>query len=376
MAPKSDALDIFLLLAQRPHSQCSHFARRSLKSIRFASSSHLPPRPTEDRTVASKSGIPLHVGLDRNPEHLSAISRIPIPKGERGEKFTPSVLARPLGLQKPPRAGENSPVDKRTAEQRKLDLQNPEKSLEQRRVLLRSYFRPYFQEWKRADHYRGKTFQSNPRLFKREKALYFPNIWGATLSKEGDGPDGGRNLAPALFGKISIISMQAGHWAQEQVDTFIGPKSNPDLERLVARYGPKVQRIDVNMQPDWIRALLVKLFRNSLRKTISKERWDKYFMIKLPRDVRRGLTEDVRDAMGLLNSQIGYVYLVDSSAKIRWAGSGDAWEGEVGGLNSAIERLVEEERAMISPKKPLTSSQPPRRKEGVQTPLKAEAVVA
>jgi len=72
-------------------------------------------------------------------------------------------------------------------------------------------------------------------------------------------------------------------------------------------------------------------------------------MVKLPRDIRRGLTDDVRDAMGLLNSQVGYVYLVDSTCKIRWAGSGHAWKGEVEGLNAAVQRLIKEEQKLQSP---------------------------
>lgn len=297
--------------------------------------------------MGAKSGIPLHVGLDRNPENVSAISRIPIPKGARGEEFTPSKLARPLGLQHPPQPGQNSPLDKRTRQQRRDDFYDSDKRREKTRIYIRSYFRPYYQEWSRSRHHRGKSFVSNTRLFKRDKALYFPNIWGSTLALEGDGPDGGRDITPVLNGKISIIGMQAGLWAEEQVNTFIGPKANPELEGLLAKYKPKFQRIDVNMQPDWIRALLVKWSRGRLRKAVPEDQWSRYFMIRLPRDIKKGLTEDVRDAMGLLNSQIGYVYLVDSSAKIRWAGSGDAWPGEVEGLNGAIQRLVEEERALV-----------------------------
>jgi len=52
--------------------------------------------------------------------------------------------------------------------------------------------------------------------------------------------------------------------------------------------------------------------------------------------------------LSLLNSQVGYVYLVDSSCKIRWAGSGHAWEGEVAGLNAAVQRLVQEEQKLQS----------------------------
>lgn len=348
-------LSVFVSLALRPHSRCLYHAQKLAAPcirLRHASTSNPPPpatRPPPSRqSVGSKPSIPLHVGLDRNPDSLSAISRIPIPKGEKGENFTPSVLSHPLGLQHPPRPGQNSPVDHRTLQEKKLEFTSYEKALERRRIYLRSYFRPYFQEWRRVDHWKGKSFVSNKRLFRRDKALFFPNIWGQTLSKDGDGPDGGRDTTNVLMGKISVIGIQSGQWAEEQVDTFTGDKHNPQLNQIIDDSKGLVQRVDVNIQGDWIRALLVKMFSARLRKMIPQGRWDRYFLVKLPRDIRRGLTDDVRDAMGLLNSQVGYVYLVDSSCKIRWAGSGHAWESEVEGLNAGIQRLVQEEKSLMS----------------------------
>jgi len=348
--PREDILCLFLSLAARPHSRCIFRALPSTKqALRYASSTAAnssngngtnPPDPSRPGTPRSK--IPLHVGLDRNPESVSAISRIPIPKGHSGEKFTPSVLARPLGLLFPPRPGQNSPIDRRTLKERSDEFTDYGKALERRRIYLRSYLRPYFQEWRRVDHWKGKSFVSNDRLFKRDKALYFPNIWGQTLSKAGDGPDGGRDTTPVLAGKISVIGIQSGQWAEEQVDTFLHPTHNPQLQEIIDGSRGTVQRVDVNIQGDWMRVMLVKLFKGRLRKMIPEERWERYFLVKLPRDIRRGLTEDVRDAMGLLNSQVGYVYLVDAACKIRWAGSGHAWKGEVDGLNGAIHRLIQE----------------------------------
>ena len=43
-----------------------------------------------------------------------------------------------------------------------------------------------------------------------------------------------------------------------------------------------------------------------------------------------------------LNTQVGYVYLLDTECRIRWAGSGDAWKGEVDWLNAGIKRLLED----------------------------------
>lgn len=345
-----DLLNLVVSLALRPHSRCLYRVQKfSPRVVRHASTSNSPVPDKKPMTLLNdlpRPSIPLHVGLDRNPENLSAISRIPIPRGVTGEKFTPSVLGRPLGLEHPPRPGQNSPVDHRSLHERTKEFTSYEKALERRRVYLRSFFRPYFQEWRRVDHWKGKSFVSNSRLFKREKALYFPNIWGQTLSKDGDGPDGGRDTTPTLMGKISIIGVQSGQWAEEQVDTFISVKDNPQLNQMIEESNGRIQRVDINLQGDWIRALLVKLFSGRLRKMVPEDRWNRYFMIKLPRDIRRGLTDDVRDAMGLLNSQVGYVYLVDSSCKIRWAGSGHAWEGEVEGLNAAVQRLVQEEQNM------------------------------
>ena len=355
-----DVVDLFVLLARRPHTQCMR-SRPQLQFSRFASTN--APLPL-DRTVAAGSRIPLHVGLDRNPDAVSAISRIPIPRGDKGEQFTPSVLARPLGLRNPPQTGDNSPLDARTWAQRRADFADPTKAKQRQRILLRSYFRPYYQERARARFHRGKSFVSNEKLFKREKALYFPNVWGRTLSKAGDGPDGGRDLAPLLRGKISIVSMESAEWARYQVESFVGAKSNAQLQELISN--GRVQRISVNMQQAGFQMLLLKLFSWRIRRQIPEDQWNKYFMIQLPRDVRRGLTEDVRDAMGLLNSQVGYVYLVDSSAKIRWAGSGDAWEGEVAGLNSAIQRLLEEESSLPKTRRQAARTESDARDELIQ----------
>ena len=329
-------LELLLQVSCRPAARCFHLPlvqrtspRPSLPSSqRYLSTSAACARPAPTKT-------PTHIGLDRNPQSLSAISRIPIPSGSRSEVFTPSTLARPLGLLHPPLPGQNTPLDTRTLSQKTSDYSSKELALERRKKLLRSYLRPYFQEWKRVDHWKGKSFVANPLLFKKEAALYFPNMWGSTLSDEGDGPDKGRDTTPVLRGKISVVGIQSGRWAEEQVDTFLGAKENPELQDLIAE--GKCQRADVNVQDNWLRALFV--FTSVLKKQIPKERWARYFRVMMARDVGRGLTEDIRDAMGFLNSNVGYVYLLDADCRIRWAGSGHAWPGEVESLNKGIRRL-------------------------------------
>jgi mitochondrial ATPase complex subunit ATP10 len=305
--------------------------------------------------------------LDRNPANTSAISKIPIPKGERGEKFTPSPLSRPIGLPYPPLPGQNAPKSDRG---RRGSYTDPEMVQARRRVLVRTFLRPYFQEWKRLEHFKGKSFVGGDRLFKRERALWFPNLWGWTLARDGAY---GKDTTPVLRGKVSLVGVQSGVWAEEQVRTFLGEKENLELQRLVGQNAKLVQKVEVNIQEHWFRAWLVKLFKSNLRKRRPESDWGRYFTVRLGRDTRQGLTEDIRDAMGLLNSQVGYVYLLDTECRIRWAGSGHAWDGEVRNLNAGVMRLVQEARESKAPaKRPAIRTEAVREgdlQEGVQKAL-------
>lgn len=370
-------LELLAIAVRRPSAQCIFqrgqsqpfrsytvtVRRWQQKQSSAPTSTSIPPKTLpQAKGIGPTANIPLHIGLDRNPEHVSAISRIPIPKGERDEKFVPSTLARPLGLSYPPRPGQNSPVETRTWAERRTEYVDEGNVLARRKILFRSFLRPYFQEWKRLDHYKGKSFVSNPRLFKRDKALYFPNMWGSTLSKTGDGPQGGRDTTPEFMGKVSVVGIQSGQWAEEQVNTFLGVKENPRLQEIIQSSEGLVQRGDINIQARWSRAMLVKLFKGRLRQMMPEEQWVRYFLVRLARDVGRGLTEDIQDAMGLLNSQVGYVYLLDDECRIRWAGSGPAWPGEVDSLNAGILRLVQEAKAGLA--KPSSRSRGNAESEG------------
>lgn len=46
----------------------------------------------------------------------------------------------------------------------------------------------------------------------------------------------------------------------------------------------------------------------------------------------------------MMNSKVGYVYLLDDACHIRWAGSGNAEPSEIESLNNGLERLIEEKQ--------------------------------
>ncbi len=69
---------------------------------------------------------------------------------------------------------------------------------------------------------------------------------------------------------------------------------------------------------------------------MGQQNWGRYFI------VRRGVSDEIRESVGLLNSKVGYVYLVDHNCRIRWAGSGDSEAEERGGLVKGVRRLMDE----------------------------------
>jgi ATPase complex subunit ATP10 len=183
-------------------------------------------------------------------------------------------------------------------------------------------------------HHKGKSFLAPPRIFKSDKALYFPNLHGQTLIKK----TGLRDTTPVLEGKISVVSVFSSAWAEGQAASFVAEKKNPELHEVVRESGGVAQMVNINIEENAMKAALIQLFMPSLRRKILAANWGRYFII------RRGLTQEIRDAIGLLNSKVGYVYLLDRHCRIRWAGSGICEPDEKDGLVRSTRRLIEKEK--------------------------------
>ena len=160
-------------------------------------------------------------------------------------------------------------------------------------------------------------------------------------------PSGSVSTTSELMGKTSIVSVFSGVWAEQQTLTFVGEKENPGLAAEVERLeGQGLQRVWINVEEEWVKAGLIRLYLNYMKKMKRTADWGKSFV------VRRGLTDDIRDSIGMANGKVGYVYLVDRYCKIRWAGSGDANVEEREGLTAVVRRLVEGSKKPEGEKKP------------------------
>lgn len=213
-------------------------------------------------------------------------------------------------------------------------------------------------------HHKGKSFLAPPRLFKSDKALYFPNLYGQTLIKKTKPQD----TTPVLEGKVSVVSVFSSVWAQRQAETFVAEKNNPELHQVVKGSGGVAQMVQINIEEDILKALIIRMFMLSLRKRIAEPDWGRYFV------VRKGLTNELRDAIGLLNSKVGYIYLLDRNCRIRWAGSGICEGDEKDGLVKGAERLIEEANQWKGEK--TISDAPTRIAEAAKIEKSAEEQVA
>lgn len=201
--------------------------------------------------------------------------------------------------------------------------------------------KPYFREWTNMRHHRGKTFLSPPKPFKAESARYFPNMVGYTLAT----PSEHTSTTSVLTGKTSIVSVFSRTWAEQQTLSFVGEEQHPALAREVDKLNGGLQRVWINIEDDWMKAGLIWMFLGSSKRGKSREEWGRSFV------VRRGVSDDMKDSIGMANGRVGYVYLVDGNCRIRWAGSGDADVGEREGLVGALRRLVESSKKPESGRK-------------------------
>ncbi|KAI0535727.1 ATP10 protein-domain-containing protein [Xylaria digitata] len=266
----------------------------------------------------------------------SPLADAPRSYGKRVEEFTPTPLSRPIGLPYPPQAGQNTGIDLRTLKQRRDDFVNYDKHLERREYLKNKISRPYFRDWGNLQFHKGKTFIAPPRLFMGDLSLFFPNLYGRTLLKTDKEP---RDTTPVLRGRVSIVSVFSSLWAENQCNTFMSKESNPAVEQIIAESGDRAQHVRVNIEEDPMKAFLVRLWIGKLRRQVGEGNHERYFLI------RKGVSDEIRENIGLLNSKVGYTYLLDPDCRIRWAGSGPSEDHEREGLVKGLQRLLLEGNA-------------------------------
>jgi len=147
-------------------------------------------------------------------------------------------------------------------------------------------------------------------LIREDKALYFPNIVGNRL-------DSGVKASTTHMcaGRVSVIAMLSTKMSEIHATSY-----TKSLNALYHGH-PVYQYVQINLQENILKSILVNIFLSSLRSKIPPDQHTRYL-------VSRQNMEYVREPLGMTNSRIGYVYLVDENLKVRWAACADAKEEE------------------------------------------------
>jgi ATPase complex subunit ATP10 len=82
-----------------------------------------------------------------------------------------------------------------------------------------------------------------------------------------------------------------------------------------------------------LKAFLVNLFVRQLREAVPRELHDTYL-------ISTQNMEYIREPLGMTNSQVGYVYLVDENLRIRWAACAEPTQEEIQALESCTGVLL------------------------------------
>ncbi|KAH8829027.1 ATPase assembly factor ATP10 [Flagelloscypha sp. PMI_526] len=237
-------------------------------------------------------------------------------------------LPRPLGVHTTPSIHANTTSFETLVKDDKTRLA-------QRQFLEKELLtKPYFGDLNDTRFLEGKTWLAPQVNIREDKALYFPNISGKSLDKGTT-----KHTTTLCFGKISVISMLSTRISEIHCQTY-----TKDTRAAYDNH-PYFQHIQINVQENVLKSILVKIFSSSLRSSVPPQDHPLYLISSQNLDF-------VRDPMGLVNSRIGYVYLVDENCKIRWAAGSNAMRNEAADLQTCTGLLLKRLEKSAHPGKP------------------------
>ncbi|CAI5755977.1 unnamed protein product [Candida verbasci] len=162
----------------------------------------------------------------------------------------------------------------------------------------------------------GKIFNSPISYFKQEKSLYFPDFITKTLTGES------RSLYDVLVEKkVSIITLFSTGSGYNCVQTWF-KEDGKDLykDSSFEKENPNAQIIDINLPQSWLKGFITKYFAlPNIKKMLPELRQNNYFI--LPNHI---FSFNIKEKLYCDNQCSGYIYIVDSMGKIRWAASGNS----------------------------------------------------
>ncbi|KZT03768.1 uncharacterized protein LAESUDRAFT_658941 [Laetiporus sulphureus 93-53] len=218
------------------------------------------------------------------------------------------LLQRPLGVRDRPTSQSKTWADIRD------EILDHEKRLEKRKYLVKEATRGYFTDLNATRRHGGKTWIAPKVMIREDKALYFPDVAGSDLKSKADA-----HTTSLCVGKVSVVAILSSRISELQTANFV----KPTLDQFANH--PSFRFVQVNLQENLLKSLLVSMFISGIRKTIPERYWETYIISSQRMDY-------LREDIGMTNRHVAYVYLLDEQCRVRWAGCADPMAQEIEAL--------------------------------------------
>ncbi|RUS32173.1 ATP10 protein-domain-containing protein [Jimgerdemannia flammicorona] len=175
----------------------------------------------------------------------------------------------------------------------------------------------------------GKMWEASTKLIKKDKANYMPNFRGVDLYNNQV------NTTDRLHGKTSLMAFVFARFGEPHAASFVDPflevyGGQKNIQLIEVRF--EVRAVMMNVQENKLKSLILRAFVPSIRKNTAEARRANYIL--LYQNIER-----LRKPLGMYNQYLGYVFLVDSECRIRWAAHGLATLPEVKTMLAAVRAL-------------------------------------
>ncbi|CAG8698123.1 7665_t:CDS:2, partial [Funneliformis caledonium] len=163
-------------------------------------------------------------------------------------------------------------------------------------------------------------WEANQEAIKAEEALYIPNINARSLLKSNI------DTVDLLKDNTTLFAVYFNRFGENHVKSYIEP--------FLAEFSnkPKIQLMQLNVETNILKSLILKLFIPSIRSAIPQS-LHKTYLFHFRND------QTLHEALNIRNSYRGYVFVIDADCKIRWFAHGDATQKEIETMLKIIKNL-------------------------------------
>ncbi|KAJ2191827.1 Mitochondrial ATPase complex subunit atp10 [Coemansia sp. RSA 522] len=265
------------------------------------------PSPEPKKTQEPDDEKIEYFGNTRFPK-FRAKPRRTITPGDAIGQATPTVKPAPQTL-------------KEQAQQKWRDILSPEKNLESRARIIHDIGHSYFQDIVDLRDNGDKLFEAPKQLIRSSKAHYLPSVSGKTLAGQKT------DVIDLCRGKTTLLTVNFNKFSELHTNSFIDP-----FEAAFAD-SEDAQVVRLNIEENWAKAMVLQMCLPYLRRHTPKDRHANYL-------IHYGDVEGLRKSMGIANSLIGYVFLIDKELRVRWYGNGLAVMSEAQSMVMLTQRLI------------------------------------